>query len=128
MICGTTAQFKFYMPYPKDELVWIEIKFWQTNNPSVLLPIVKTKEHCVTYDNQKELFVSLTEEETSRFSDRYKAKLQVRAKHFVTGTIFANTPQLITVYPINDDVNEGDTSTSSIEKYIILDGGSIIGN
>lgn len=128
MICGTTAQFKFQMPYPKNELEWVEIKFWQTNNPSVLLPIVKTKEHCVTNGNQKELFVSLTEEETNRFSDKYKVKLQVRAKHAKTGTVFANTPQLITVYSTNDDVGGGDASTSSVEKYVILDGGSIISN
>ena len=32
MIRGTTAQFKFKLPYAKNELQWITMKFWQPGN------------------------------------------------------------------------------------------------
>jgi hypothetical protein len=73
MIRGTTAQFKFKLPYTKEELAWATIKFWQSRNTNPLLPITKKLEHCDAPDDSKELCVSLTAEETARFSDKYKA-------------------------------------------------------
>ena len=128
MIRGTTAQFKFKLPYPKEELLWTTIKFWQPNNLSSLLPITKKLEHCEASDNPMELCVSLTAEETMRFSEKYKAKLQLRAQHGASGTVFGNRPQLITVYPMNDEIlNEDPTLPAKNEDgWVVLDGKPII--
>ena len=128
MIRGTTAQFKFKLPYAKDELSWATIKFWQPNNPNALLPITRTLEHCQTTDNSKELCVSLTAEETSRFVDKYKAKLQLRAQHLNSGTVFGIKPQLFTVYPMSDDILEENPllPDETPEGIVILDGDSIV--
>lgn len=131
MIRGTTAQFKFKMPYPKDELLWIRLKFWQPNNPSSLLPITKvrntTEDDFGTTDDPKELIVSLTAEETSRFLDKYKAKMQLRAEHS-TGTVFGTKPQLVTVYPMLDNLIEEDPTILPADEngFIIIDGGAIV--
>ena len=107
MIRGTTSQFKFKLPYPKSELEWIKIKFWQPHNPSNLLPITKIKDHCSSSDNQNEICVSLTEEESAAFSDKYKGKVQFRAKP-TDGIVFGCPPQLFTVYPMLDELIEED--------------------
>lgn len=129
MTRGTTAQFKFIMPYAKDELAWIVIQFWQSNNLNELLPIVKTKEDCVVGDDPKELVISLTPEETSWFSDKYKAKMQVRAQHILTGTVFGmKKPQLITVYPMPDDIIIENPTLPPVNKdgWVFIDGGTIV--
>ena len=127
MIRGTTAQFKFKLPYSKNELAWITIKFWQPNNPTELLPIIKKLTNCYDADDSKGLCVSLTAEETSRFLDKYKAKVQFRAQHIKSGTIFGIKPRLITVYPMPDDVIEEspDLPSESEEEWIVLNGGEI---
>lgn len=128
MIRGTTAQFKFKMPYAKDELSWVTIGFWQSNNPSKLLPIIKTKDDCATTDVQNELLVSLTAEETARFMDKYKAKMQLRAQKTSTGEKFGTKPQLITVYPMPDDLIEENPTIppADANSFVIIDGGTII--
>ena len=130
MIRGTTAQFRFKIPYAKDELSWATIKFWQPGNNGTLiapLPITKRLEHCTMSDDTMELCIALTPEETVRFSDKYKAKTQLRAQH-KDGTVFASHVQQITVYPINDDIVADDPTLPSTneEGWIIFDGGSII--
>jgi hypothetical protein len=124
MIRGTTAQFKFKMPYPKAELTWVTIKFWQPGNTNPYLPITKKLVHCDVTDNSTELCVSLTAEETMRFSERYKAKVQLRAQHSDTGTVFGSRPQLITVYPMNDEILDEDPTMppETEDNWIILDG------
>jgi hypothetical protein len=126
MIRGTTAQFKFILPYPKSECSSIRIQFWQPNNPSEWLPITRTEQDCSTTEDDKELCVSLTAEETARFSDKYKAKVQLRAR--TTDSAFGSRPQLITVYPMPDDVIEGDPTMPPADKdgWIILDGESVV--
>ena len=104
MIRGTTAQFKFKLPYTKEELEWATITFWQSSNHS-LLPITKKLEHCSAPNDSNELCVSLTAEETARFSDKYKAMVQLRAQPF-GGIVFGSKQQLITVYPMLDDIIE----------------------
>ena len=104
MIRGTTAQFIFQSPYPKSELDWITVKFWQENNPNRYLPITKTIDDCATTDNPCELCFSLTAEETSRFSDKYTAKVQLRALHRQSGATFGCKTKFITVYPMSDDI------------------------
>lgn len=125
MIRGTTAQFKFKMPYSKSECDSIRIKFWQPNNPSELLPITRTANDCSTTDNDKELCVSLTAEETARFSDKYKARVQLRAQ--VNGTVFGSYPQIIPVYPMINDIIEEDPTLppQDEEGWIVLDGDTI---
>ena len=127
MIRGTTAQFKFKLPYPKEELLWATIKFWQPNNSNPYLPITKKLEHCDSSDDGNELYVSLTSDETIRFSEKCKARVQMRAQHGPSGTVFGNHPQLITVYPMNDEILEEDPTMPAVNKegWIILDGETI---
>jgi hypothetical protein len=127
MIRGTTAQFKFKLPYPKDELYWATIKFWQPNNQSDLLPITKRLIHCDSSDNSNELHVSLTAEETSRFSEKYKMKVQLRAQHLTNGTVFGSRVESVTVYPMSDSIL-GDDSTlpaANDDGWVVLDGEEI---
>ena len=131
MIRGTTAQFKFKLPYRNDDLLWATIKFWQlcnTGTTDAPLPITKTLSHCSTSDDdRKELCVSLTAEETTRFSEKSKARVQIRAQH-INGTVIASRQQLITVYPINDDIVDDDVVSPGAEEQnglIIFDGGAI---
>ena len=128
MIRGTTAQFKFKLPYLKDELAWATIKFWQPYNPSKLLPITRKLEHCVALDNLNELCVSLTAEETARFLDKYKAKVQLRAQHASSGAVFGCKPIIFTVYPMEDKIIEEDPlfPPEDEDGIIILDGDDIV--
>lgn len=124
MVRGTTAQFKFKLPYTKEELAWATIKFWQPNNTHPYLPITKKLDHCETSDDPTELCVSLIPDETMRFSEKYKAKVQLRAYHTPSGTIFGSHIELFTVYPVNDDIVEDDPMlpAENEEGWIILDG------
>ena len=128
MIRGTTAQFKFKLPYNKAELLWVTIKFWQTGNPSSNLPITKKLVHCDAQDDSTELCVSLTADETMRFSEKYKAKVQLRAQHAENGTVFGTHPKLVTVYPMDDDILDEDPMmpAENDEGWIVLDGESIL--
>lgn len=124
MIRGTNAQFKFKLPYDKDELEWVTIKFWQSGNTNKYLPILKNKSNCEVSEDLKEWCVSLTAEETAKFSDKYKAKMQIRALHGSSGTIFGSHTKLITVYPMSDDIIDENPSmpVPTVNDYIILDG------
>ena len=131
MIRGTTAQFKFKLPYIKGELSQAIIKFWQPNNPSGLLPITRTLNDCGGPNNAQELYVSLRPDETAMFSEKYKAKVQLRATHATSGTIFGSRPQLITVYPMNDEIIGEDPEAPDIpveneDGWVIFDGGAIV--
>lgn len=86
MIRGTTAQFKFKLPYSKDELEWITIKFWQPNNSDTSLPITKYKSNCSELVSH-EICVSLSANETAKFSDKYKAMVQLMAQPFDGATV-----------------------------------------
>ena len=128
MIRGTTAKFKFKMPYPKEEFEWITIKFWQPGNTNVYLPIIKTAEQCDGPDGSTELYVSLTAEETSRFSDKYKARMQMRSQHSESGIIYGTRPRLVTVYPMDDEILDENPAMPSEneEGWIVLDGEAIV--
>ena len=132
MIRGTTAQFKFKLPYAYKDLMWITITFWQPGNPN-LSPIIKTKTECSPVGETTEICTSLTCEETARFSDKYKAKVQLRAQPDITlqGAPFGSKQQLITVYPMLDDLIDQDNPLepsipSTEDDWIELDGGAII--
>lgn len=133
MIIGTTTQFKFKLPYPRNELEWAIMSFWQPSNPNPLLPITKTINHCENSDDPTELCVSLTAEETMRFSEKYKVMTQIRAKHMVTGTIFGSRPKIFTVYPMNDDILDEDPVNPDTpfppedeNGFVVIDGGTVI--
>ena len=127
MIRGTTAQFKFKLPYPKGELAWATIKFWQPSNPNQFTPITKKLTHCDGADDVKELYVALTADETMRFSEKYKGKVQLRAQHADNGTIFGCRPTLFTVYPMLDEIVEEDPTLPAPNEdgWVILDGETI---
>ena len=128
MIRGTTAQFKFKLPYSYDELDKIIIKFWQPGNSNESLPRYKYKTDCQELA-RGEVYVSLRPSETALFSDKYKAKMQLRAQP-ITGGPFGSKERLITVYPMPDDIIIDDPSigpgVSPIEDWIILDGDTIV--
>lgn len=127
MIRGTTAQFKFKLPYSYNELADITIKFWQPGNPSDSLPIFKYKANCSERVNN-EIYVSLRPSETALFSDKYKAKLQLRAQPAI-GMPFGSKECLITVYPMPDDIIIDDPTINpevpTEEGWIVLDGDTI---
>ena len=128
MIRGTTAQFKFKLPCPKEDLSWATIKFWQDGNLSPYLPITKKLEHCDSPDNSTELYVSLTPDETMRFSEKRIAQVQMRAQNKFTGTTFGNLTKLIKVYPMKDDILEENPTmpAPNEEGWIVLDGETIV--
>lgn len=128
MIRGTTAQFKFKLPYSYDQLKNITIKFWQEGNYNKLLPIIKNKSNC-SERVENEIYVSLLPSETAAFSDKYKAKMQINATPFV-GAPFGSKEHLITVYPMQDDIMNDDPTIDpdvpTDNGFIILDGDEII--
>ena len=77
-------------------------------------------------NQSKELYVSLTAEETMRFSDRHKAKMQLRGKCLADGHVFSCLPHIITVYPINDELIEDDVvGPASDNGWVVLDGEAV---
>lgn len=130
MIRGTTAQFKFDLPYKYSEIELAKIVFWQIDNngPSSdrPLPIVKVLEQCSAGTDEYELRVTLSPEETLRFSDKRKAYVQFSGTS-LDGYRFAGDQEEITVYPIYDDSILGDvvTPTPTYDGLIILDGQTI---
>lgn len=128
MIRGTTAQFKFKLPYTLSELSSVTIKFWQPGNPNDYLPIYKNKQNCEERV-EKEIYVSLRPYETALFSDKYKAKLQLIAQPLI-GAPFGSKEQLIAVYPMPDDIIIDDPTVDPDvpidDGWIILDGKSIV--
>lgn len=130
MIRGTTAQFKFHMPYPLSNLLWVTVKFWQPgNNGSDVAPLPITKRLSNEDLSQlEELVITLSPTETARFSDKLKARVQLRASA-TNGATFASKEQLIPVYPINDDIitDDPEWGEEDEEGYIVLDGQSIVG-
>lgn len=128
MIRGTTAQFKFKLPYSYGDIQSILIRFWQNGNPSEELPIIKNKTNC-SEPVAKEIVVSLRPSETAMFSDRYKASVQLRATPYI-GAPFGSKERLVPVYPMPDDIIVDDPAVDPIppatEEWIILDGEEIV--
>lgn len=127
MIRGTTAAFKFKLPYQKGKLAWATIQFWQPSNFNPNLPITKTLTHCKGDDDAMELCVALTAEETRWFSEKYKALVQMRAQ-VEGGSVFGCRPQYVTVYPMLDEILDIDPvlpTEEDDESLYIIDGGSI---
>lgn len=130
MIRGTTAQWKFTLPYKYSDIELVKVVFWQPNNngPSSNrpLPIFKGLEQCGQCENENEISVTLHPEETLRFSDDRKAYVQLSAKS-VDGIRFATKQESINVYPIYDDsvIEDIITPTPDYNGWIVLDGQTI---
>ena len=130
MVRGTTAQFKFNLPYNYSDLSLVKITFWQPGNSGPAtdrpLPIVKILSQCSSCEDPKELSVTLSAEETLRFSDESKGYVQLRAQS-LDGYTFGSKQERFTVYPVYDDtILDGEiTPTPDDSGLIILDGESI---
>ena len=58
-----------------------------------------------------------------RFSDKHKAKMQLRGRLISSGRVFGCKPKLITVYPISDDLLGDDIVGPEPDNgWVILDG------
>lgn len=137
MVRGTTAQFKFSLPYNYEDISIVKVVFWQPGNNGTTtapMPIYKTLssqdiKECCDPSRPKELVITLSQSETLRFSDKVKAYVQLSA---TCGTIrFASKQEMITVYPIYDDSILGDDITptpggGSDDEWIALDGEAIL--
>lgn len=129
MIRGTYAQFKFKMPYKFSELHIAEIIFWQDGYNGEVgrpLPIKKVLGQCSVGNSPYELVVTLNSEETLRFTDELRGKVQLRAKTFEAHS-FASEEERFTVYPMYDDsiIGEDVESTPGYAGYVILDAGEV---
>ncbi len=126
MIRGTTATFKFQLPYSFNSLTGGEVIFWQEE---IKLVIKKEFENCYQGNSANELCVSLCPEETIVFSEEYKAKAQFKGDLTADGSnSFASKEYLITVHPIykGADIEDWEVFTPSTRE-VILDGGKIGG-
>ena len=130
MVRGTTAQFKFSLPYDYSAIEVAKVMFWQPGNSGTTehpLPICKTLAYCSQTENPRELSVTLSQDETLRFSEKSKAYVQLSATTG-EGVRFASKQELITVYPIYDDSILGDVVLPTPDEgddWIILDGETI---
>ena len=77
-------------------------------------------------NDSKELYVTLTAEETARFSDKHKAKMQMRMQYASNGKVVGSHEKLITVEPMNEDIfNDDIIETTDDSGWIVLDGKTI---
>lgn len=141
MIRGTTEQFKFQMPYEFGKLCWIEVTFWQPGHSGTEiapLPFKKVydKRDGSTRDDgfapegneltSKTVIISLTDEETRRFTDKCKGYVQVMALCDKEDIKFGSKPTTFIVYPAALEDTFDDIGQSAIlPKVQILDAGEL---
>jgi hypothetical protein len=105
MIRGTTAQFRFNLPYEFDNVEKVRVVFWQPDNSAANIVKEKDRGGCGRCDGYpKALLVTLTPNETWLFSEKSKAYVQLRGR-CNEGDCFGTLPEPITVYPMHDDVS-----------------------
>ena len=132
MIRGTTACFRFKLPYVVEQIRSVTITFWQTNNTGTVdapLPIVKTLMSCSFTNNPREISVTLNPHETARFSSRFKGQVQFEGET-IDGVKFGGKPTLFSVYPNKNTSAEKPLEPESSGQYgdfVVLDGGEING-
>lgn len=155
MIRGTTAQFKFNMPYSCKDITTVVATFWQKHNTGInnKLPIEKTYSNIddepwnggfatpdmldddIILGDSKELHVSLNPEETLRFSDKEKAYVQIQACYeiqmddntYKKATVASKVTK-VTVYPVvNDEPIEIYPPETTDDGIYIFDAGEILG-
>ena len=127
MIRGTTDTFRFKFPCDCSDIKSVKIVLWQEGNIGPArnrpLPIVKTHSDCLFNNDNQEAHIVLSQEETLRFSDKRKGKIQIRSQTH-SGLCIGSKQTLFSVYPIYDDEIIGDIvlPTPGVEDLIILDG------
>ena len=140
MIRGTTAPFKFNVPYAWSEICAIEATFTQNKDDGTRLSIVKEydtrwSENANTGgftpdgNNPYVIYVALDPAETLLFSEKRKAEVQIKVYCPGKGVI-ANKPTKFSVYPINNDsMFDGDPGEPAPgrDDIWILDAGEISG-
>jgi hypothetical protein len=142
MIRGTTAQFKFKLPYTKENVESIEVVWWQHGHSGINrdFPLPIAKQYKRTFDadgaivtsgpwnwlDDRTIGVKLWQQETITFSDKRKAYVQMRGKS-VDGHVFASDQELVTVYPIYGDYVFGDEiiPAPNEDGMTVFDGGDI---
>ena len=131
MVRGTNQEFRFKLSCNFGDLATVRVTFWQDNynGPATYrpLPIIKVKAQCAPCDEVNQCSVTLNQEETLRFTDKRKAKVQLRGVTY-DGRPIATMEHLIKVYPVYDDsILDGEiVPTPTYEDLIILDGQNIL--
>ena len=131
MIRGGNVEFRWNLPYNFDELDKVQICFWQDNynGPSSdrPLPILKVLSQCKEGSIPTELSVILGQEETLRFTDKRKARVQLRAMT-KTGIPIISQTRLFVVYPSYDDdvLDEEVWPTPDYNGWVRFDGENVI--
>lgn len=131
MVRGTNQEFRFKLSCNFADLAQVRVTFWQENYNGPAnwrpLPIIKVKAQCAPCDEDNQCSVTLNQEETLRFSDKRKAKVQLRGVTY-DGRPIATLEHLIKVYPVYDDsILDGEiVPTPTYEDLIILDGQNIL--
>lgn len=137
MIRGTTAPFKFDIPYPWEEVTTIVATFWQKHNNGTVeapLPIkkiyyadpVNARNDGFTSPSALEVYTNLTPWETLRFSDKEKAYVQIQVYYADRNVTAASPEQAVAVYPVKNDEPVGGLEPSeAIDDVYIFDAGEI---
>ena len=139
MVRGTTAPFKFNVPYVWEDICALEATFTQKQDDGNQLVIIKEYDtrwggninpggFAPDTNNLNVVYVSLDPVETLQFSDKRKAQVQIKAYAPGYGTV-ASKPVKFTVYPVNNDsILEDPGTPSPTDKSVrVLDAGKISG-
>ena len=142
MVRGTTASFKFDLPYTIGEIGVITVKFWQNGYKGTLshpLPIIKPIRTFVEPLDSKQIIITLTPSETAGFTDKLKGIVQLIGEtraiidevtgKTIPGQRFASRQELFTVYPLDGDIVDQypeDNAPVDENGWTILDGGEIV--
>lgn len=130
MIRGTTANFIFNLPHDMEieDIISITVTVWQKGNSGTKLaplPITKTyTRDSIDKDNHR-IVVTLLPEETARFTDKLKARIQLKIDS--AGAVYATYQHAFSVYPMSDDMVGGDMGggATSEDGWVIFDGQEI---
>jgi hypothetical protein len=138
MIRGVSAEFIFDLPCQYLDLKSAQVAFWQEDyyGPSDLrrLPIIKTLEYCKRGPKPTQLSVTLSREETARFTELRKAYVQfagVKMGFDANGNAvdqgIGHKKEMITVYPIHNSLEPGEIILPTINHndLYFLDGGEL---
>lgn len=136
MVRGTTAVFKFKLPHQLKHVTLADVVFWQEGYSGEIgnpLPIKMSYVNSdFTEPDSYELVVVLTGSKTKAFTDKLKARVQMKASieeyDGKAASTIGSQPQLFTVYPMDDDIMDGtyeEDMPKSNQGYVILDGDSI---
>lgn len=127
MVRGTHEEFRFTIPYIKEEIASIKIIFWQEGRVGTTaqpFPIVKTGiSPEVVWCASNVISVVLNPEETLRFTDEKKAYTQFMGI-LTSGRKFGNKPKMFSVDPTYDDIIIEDITVTE-DDIAIFDGGII---